>query len=325
MFQAFFFILISFIGTIIHYYFLPLNDVLKNSDSFAYLQMATNLANFHLSGFGTGWFGFIYSFPIAIFNFITGDLFFLSKIINLLYFVLGGFFLYKILKKYLEGFFLFLPLILYYLSSSLIFFNIQTLSENIYIPLFLALIYIFLLFIEKPNFKKIIGLSIIFALLYLTRAEAFIYLGSSFLVFFYLFITKKINFKKSVLYFGSLILGFFLLISPYIYYLHTITGEWGLTNKGSSNLRQATMRGIDKMDDDGFEKAVGELTPDKHHLIAGFAGGLKYDKSYSTGSTRDFLLGNPSATLARIGENQLKLYSQNIPKILIGDYIKLAF
>ncbi|MDD4151771.1 MAG: hypothetical protein PHR68_04105, partial [Candidatus Gracilibacteria bacterium] len=47
--------------------------------------------------------------------------------------------------------------------------------------------------------------------------------------------------------------------------------------------------------------------------------------SYSTGSTRDFLLGNPSATLARIGENQLKLYSQNIPKILIGDYIKLVF
>ena len=26
-----------------------INDVLKNADSFAYLQMATNLANFHLS------------------------------------------------------------------------------------------------------------------------------------------------------------------------------------------------------------------------------------------------------------------------------------
>jgi len=32
------------------------------------------------------------------------------------------------------------------------------------------------------------------------------------------------------------------------------------------------------MDDEGFEKAVAELTPDSKHLIAGFAGGLKYDR-----------------------------------------------
>jgi hypothetical protein len=31
------------------------------------------------------------------------------------------------------------------------------------------------------------------------------------------------------------------------------------------------------MDDDGFEQAVAELTDDKHHLIAGFAGGMVYD------------------------------------------------
>jgi hypothetical protein len=29
---------------------------------------------------------------------------------------------------------------------------------------------------------------------------------------------------------------------------------------------------VSKMDDDGFEKAVGELTSDNHRLIAGFAG-----------------------------------------------------
>lgn len=107
--------------------------------------------------------------------------------------------------------------------------------------------------------------------------------------------------------------------------MHTITWEWWLTNKGSSNLRQATMRWIDKMDDSGFEKAVGELTTDKHHLIAGFAWWLKYDKSYSTWSTKDFLLANPSKTINRIKENQIKLYSQNIPKILVWDYLHLAF
>jgi hypothetical protein len=31
------------------------------------------------------------------------------------------------------------------------------------------------------------------------------------------------------------------------------------------------------MDDAGFERAVAELTPDKHQLIAGFAGGMEYN------------------------------------------------
>lgn len=74
--------------------------------------------------------------------------------------------------------------------------------------------------------------------------------------------------RQSVL----LTLFFGLFISPYVYYLSTITGDIGLTNKGSSNLRQAQLRGIDHMDDIGFERAVAELTDDKQHLIAGFAG-----------------------------------------------------
>ncbi|MDD5213152.1 MAG: hypothetical protein PHG82_01895 [Candidatus Gracilibacteria bacterium] len=323
--QFFIFIIISFIGTVIHYYFLPLNDILKNADSFAYLQMASNLAQFKLEGFGTGWFGFLYSLFIAPFSFLFSDVFVLAKLLNLAFFAIGGLFLYKISRKYLNDTFVFIPLVLYYLSSSLIFFNIQALSENIYIPIFLALFYGLQKFSKEPNFIKSIGIGAIFTLMYFTRAEAFIYIGSVFLIFLFLIFAKKINFKEFSLYFATIIISFFLLISPYIYYMHTITGEWGLTNKGSSNLRQATMRGIDKMDDSGFEQAVGELTPDKHHLIAGFAGGLQYDKSYSTGSTKDFLIGNPSKTINRIKENQIKLYSQNIPKILVGDYLKLAF
>ena len=57
-----------------------------------------------------------------------------------------------------------------------------------------------------------------------------------------------------------------------------------MTNKGASNYRQAELRGTEKMDDAGFEQAVGELTADKHHLIAGFAGGMKYDTPRIEGS-----------------------------------------
>lgn len=258
--QFFIFIIISFIWTIVHYYFLPLNDILKNADSFAYLQMASNLARLKLEGFGTGWFGFLYSLFIAPFSFLFSDVFVLAKLLNLVFFAIWWIFLYKISRKYLNDTFVFLPLVLYYLSSSLIFFNIQALSENIYIPIFLALFYSILTFSKEPNFMKSILIWAIFALMYFTRAEAFIYIWSVFLIFLFLLFSKKIDLKGFFSYFSTIIISFSIIISPYIYYMHTITWEWWLTNKGSSNLRQATMRWIDKMDDSGFEKAVGELT-----------------------------------------------------------------
>jgi hypothetical protein len=106
------------------------------------------------------------------------------------------------------------------------------------------------------------------ALLYFTRAEAFIYLGSIGLIFGYLWLSGKQSFGKTLTDGLTVILTFFVCIFPYLFYMHSFTGEWGLTNKGSSNLRQADLRGVSKMDDDGFEQAVGELRPDNHGLIA---------------------------------------------------------
>lgn len=314
------FLRITILWICIHYYFLWLNEVLKNADSFAYIQMAKALANFDISWFGTWWFGFVYSLPIALTSFYTNDLFFAAWIINLVFFALWWYFLYKISEKYLRWFFLFIPLILYYTSSTLIGFNIQVLSENIYIPLFLGLIYILQNF-SINSWRKTIWISIIMALLYLTRAEAFIYLWSLFLIFFYIWFTW-VWFKKASKYLWTIIVLFFVLISPYLWYLHSITWEWWLTNKWSSNLRQASMRGLEKMDDSWFEKAVWELTPDKHHLMAWFAGWLKYDESYWTWSTKEFLLNNPSLTINRILENQIKLYTKNIPNMLASDILK---
>lgn len=100
--------------------------------------------------------------------------------------------------------------------------------------------------------------------------------------------------------------------------MHSFTGEWGLTNKGASNLRQAELRGQDKMDDAGFEQAVAELTADKHHLIAGFAGGMPYDTPQIEGSLKEFIRKDPQGFLKRVAYNQYKLYTKNLPQIFIG-------
>jgi len=70
------------------------------------------------------------------------------------------------------------------------------------------------------------------------------------------------------------------------------------------------------MDDKGFEQAVAELTPDSKHLIAGFAGGLKYEKSSESINLKNYILEDKSRFLNNWKQNQIKLYSDNLPNII---------
>ena len=62
------------------------------------------------------------------------------------------------------------------------------------------------------------------------------------------------------------------------------------------------------MDDEGFERAVAEMTPDSKHLIAGFAGGLKYDTPTTTMSLKNYILSDTNRFVNNWQQNQKKLY-----------------
>lgn len=347
-----FLFLIIFLGSIFHICFLNLNEILKDADWFAYLQMSYHFKNFNLEAFWTWWFWFFYSFFIAIFDLITFSLdeYLASLFLNIILFWVWAFFLYKISRFFLDKNYSYLVVILCYLSPILLHFNITILSENIYIPLFLWFVYFLLKTKEykipltpfhkgeksvnwelrkenkklmkskhlKLNTKHYFIVSLFLALLYFTRAEAFIYIWSIILIFFFTWkkIFSKTNFinffKKSFL----LVFFFFLIISPYLFHLYTITWEWWLTNKWSANLRQAELRGSEKMDDEGFEQAVWELTDDNHYLKSGFVGGLAYNKWEETKWLKTYILEKPLETFLRISKNQYKLYSSNLPEII---------
>lgn len=317
--QKYIFPIIFILWNILHISFLRLNEVLKIADSFAYLQMAHHLKNFSLEWFGNGWFGFLYSIPIAIADiFIQNDMI-ATLGVNILLFNLLAWLCYILWRNYLSFKYNILFIILIFLSPILLNYNIHILSENIYIPLFLILFVGILKYKEIPDFSGSVFLGLMIALLYYTRSEAFIYLGSIGLIIFFLLITKRISFTKAFLNYTTVIVSFFIFILPYIFYLHSFTGEWWITNKWSSNLRQAELRWVSKMDDDGFEQAVWELTTDNKHLIAGFAGWLKYDAPQKWESFKNYLLENPTKVLERIEENQIKLYSNNLPNLILGN------
>ncbi len=324
-------------------FFLQLNEILKVPDSFAYLQMAANLQDLSISWFWTWWFWFLYSLPIAFVNIIVDDLFLSAQIVNIIFSWLTWIFLYLIWKRYLDEKYNIIFMWLYFLSSTLIHYSVNVLSENLYIFLFVFLIFIIHKFLDVVwfrnevfslwwqvynvnNFKEIYLytwlISFILALMYFTRSEAFIYILSIFFILFTIYLRKNINLTRFFKV-GSVWLALFLLfISPYIYYLHTITWEWWLTNKWSSNLRQAQMRSIDNMDDSWFEKAVWELTLDKHHLIHWFAGWLKYDKPQGNLTFSEYIFDDFWWFLSRFINNQIKLYTKTLPWLIIKDWLK---
>lgn len=321
--KKYLFPLVFLLGNILHISFLRLNEVLKISDSFSYLQMAHYFKQFSLDGLGNGWFGFLYSLPIAFVDSFVHNEMISAFLINIILFNILVWVCYILGKNYLSFQYNLLFIASLFLSPILLNFNIWILSENLYIPLFLILFVWVLRYKDLPSAWNSLFLGMMIALLYFTRSEAFIYMGSLWLILFGMFASQRISFWK-FLGNGILIVGsFFILISPYIFYLHSFTWEWGLTNKGSANLRQAELRGISKMDDDGFEQAVWELTSDHHHLIAWFAGGLKYDTPQIENNFKNYLLENPEKVLQRIGENQAKLYTHNLPRVILGNAFDL--
>jgi hypothetical protein len=304
---------------------MQLNEVLKVADSFAYLQMSNYIQNLSSQWFWTGWFGFLYSLPIAWINFFVDNNFLSAKILNIILFNFSWFLLYKIAKKYLIQKYLIILIVLFFLSPILLHFNIAILSENIYLPLFLLSVLWLQNFLVEPKIRDSIAFGFLIVLMYLTRWEAFIYLCSVWLVSIFLLFRKKVsydlmsnwfNFKSFLGFNILLLLSFSIFVFPYIYHLHTITWEWWLSNKWSSNLRQAILRGKEKMDDKGFEKAVAEMTPDSKHLISGFAGGLKYDKPTTWITLKKYILEDKSRFLNNWWNNQVKLYSNNLPNII---------
>lgn len=315
--QKHIFTLIFILWNILHISFLRLNEVLKIADSFAYLQMAHHFQNLSIEWFWNGWFGFLYSLPIAFGEiFIKNDML-ASFAVNILLFNLLALICYILWRNYLSLKYNVLFIILIFLSPILLNYNIHILSENIYIPLFLILFVGILRYKDIPNFSGSVFLGLMIALLYYTRSEAFIYIWSIWLILFFLWITKKISFSRAFFNYSTVIISFFIFILPYMFYLHSFTGEWGLTNKWSANLRQAELRWVSKMDDDGFEQAVGELTSDNKHLIAWFAWWLKYDKPQEWESFKNYLLGNPKKVINRVKENQIKLYTNNLPNLIL--------
>ena len=337
-YTAFFVVILSLIY---HTFFFQYNTILTEADSFSYIRMAEGLLRLSSDGFGNGWFGFIYSVFLAPFLVVFGSGILAGQIANIFLLVISAYLFYSLAQKMFSTNWSLFALVLFLFHPSFLYYRIHLLAENIYIPIFLALVlavwkYVEILKSQKDGddrryylreeekihtWKYYIYPLILWALLwflYLTRAEGFIYMWSIGLIAWVLLIQKYLSFQQFLRAGGIFFISFFIFISPYLIHLHNLTGEWWLTNKWASNWRQAELRGREHMDDLGFEEAVAGLTDDNTQLIAGFAWGMPYTRPLIEWWFFNSLREDPLPHILRFWKNQVKLYTQNIPEIYFG-------
>gem|GEM_PF-868967 len=161
--------------------------------------------------------------PIALLEIFIKNEMLSAMIVNFLAFNLLIVLCYHLGKKYLSFPALIVFLGLLFLSPILLHYNINVLSENIYIPLFVWIVLYFVNYERRITYGGSIVLGILFAFFYFIRGEAFIYLVSAFFIFLYLYDAKKYFFWETMGYFATVLAAFFIIIFPYLTYLHTIT------------------------------------------------------------------------------------------------------
>ncbi len=332
-------------GIFYHTLFFSYNTILTEADSYAYIRMAEWILRLSSDGLGTGWFGFIYSAFLAVFLLFFEFDILAGQITNMFLLAISSMLFYHIARKIFSVYWSLFALALFLFHPSFLYYRIHLLAENIYIPIFLWLVLVLWKYMDILRENKEIRqkntllsenntmsntyaypllLWIFLGLLYLTRAEGFIYMGSIGIIALFLLWKKHLSFQHFFISGSIFFLSFFICIAPYLFHLHSLTWEWGLTNKWASNWRQAELRGREHMDDLWFEEAVAGLTPDRTWLIAWFAGGTPYFKPQIEGGFISSLREDPTLHIERFWANQIKLYTQNIPEIYFWNSYKLA-
>jgi 4-amino-4-deoxy-L-arabinose transferase-like glycosyltransferase len=139
--------------------------------------------------------------------------------------------------------------------------SVVALTEGPFIFFFLLAIYTFLEVLDKGSWKSYLLSGLIVAICFLIRPEG-IFLVVSFLLLtaYNFFKSKSLNLFKVVAFF----LVFFLVLSPYIIFIHNETGMWSLSGKGGVNLIKGEVL---TMSEEEWRETYTVLNEDKTKLL----------------------------------------------------------
>ncbi len=115
----------------------------------------------------------------------------------------------------------------------------SALTEALYIFMAITGVILGFLAIQKKSFLLAAITGGLFSLAYLTRPEGFgfliVFVGLA--VFILIYQVIKNHEYRLLIVMVSTVVAFFVISSPYLYYLHQVTGKWTISSKGITNMQ----------------------------------------------------------------------------------------
>ncbi len=216
----------------------------QTADGSIYMEVAQNIAQgkglFYLSDGRLEPYVFwppLYPFLIGFFSKITGwDVLTVSSLLSGICLVVTFYLLYKIFKLFKLNLFLIASGLILYWLSWLFLLHFSTLSETLFIPLFLASYYYLLRWSKEYRTKHLVLSGFFIGLALLTRYAAWGIIGAYLIILFIASKDMRSAFKNAFLF----LIPVAILFTPWYLYTLRYTGffqrEWGLHLVGSRHL-----------------------------------------------------------------------------------------
>lgn len=152
--------------------------------------------------------------------------------------------------------------------------SVSALTESVYIFMAITGVILGFLALQKRSILLAAITGGLFSLAYLTRPEGFgfliVFIGLTICVLIYQVL--KNHEYRLIFVLLSAMLSFLIISSPYLYYLHQVTGEWTISSKGTTNMQGS----ITAMENKGKKLNPWLLLNDENTL-------LPDDEIYHTG------------------------------------------
>lgn len=235
-------------------------------DAAVYGKIAWGIRN----GQGLHWWSVVwppfYPFMIILFSLVVGSLESAASAVSL---VLGSlivvpfFFLARKTLGYRAAY---LGTFLVIFFPALVAISASSLSEATYTFFLLLTLLLGWLLVTQRSLLHAFLFGLLSGICYLTRPEFLVAFALLLLVFLIIEIRKRVRRKpKTVVLFLVCLVGFLILVFPYVNFMHSQTGHWILSGKTAHNIlkQKAYSRGLDYLGQrKAFAEVVDGLTPE---------------------------------------------------------------
>lgn len=314
--QDWFYLLLFFIGAVLFRFLLMTKAFAIGFDEVNYLKLAASGNINGLNHVLHAYWSPFYPLAVAVFSYIVPDYELAGRLLQILcatLIIFPFFFFIKANYGKTNAWWTTFFVAFFTLSAR---FSIKAEAEFIYS--FVAIIGIMLGWLalkkEKAGYALLTGM--LFSLAYLARPEGIGFLITWFVsvivVFiFQLFTTRRLLFPVLAFLFAGI--GFGLVASPYLFYLHQTTGTWTISTKGTINQQGAA-----------YVNNKSEFAENPFHTLSPDNKKLLQDEIYHTGGFVKTMQkrGGPVVkvnimnTIKRVAENFYKLLGEELGKVL---------